>query len=29
MTEQTNLSFGLRARVALDKHGFRNVHALG
>ena len=29
MTEQTNLSFGLRARVALDKHGFRNAHALG
>ena len=29
MTEQTNLSFGLRARVALDKHGFRNVDSLG
>ena len=29
MTEYTDLSAGLRARVALEKHGFRNTHALG
>lgn len=29
MTEYTDLSAGLRARVALEKHGFRKTHALG
>ena len=29
MTEHANLSPGLRARVALDKQGFRNTHSLG
>ena len=29
MTDTSGLSAGLRARVALEKHGFRNAHALG
>ena len=29
MTEYTDLSAGLRARVALERHGFHNTHALG